>query len=260
MTPVVRVLLVANLAVFVLQVAFPVVDYFGVFVPQLVLTRPWRVVTVVTYMFLHGGLTHILFNMLGLFFFGPRVEDRMGSRRFTIMYFLSGVSGALLSAVLSPGAALVGASAGVFGVMLCFAHFWPHHPIHIWGILPVPARLLIIVTTAIAIWSGFGGSGGNIAHFAHLGGYAGAYLYLRWLERGRHEFKKKLESVPVTAQKRIEDWNKIDLKSIHAVNRVEVQRLMEKIAADGIGALTPQERLFLSNFVPLGGHPSAPPS
>src|SRR5687767_999733 len=128
MTPVVRVLLVANLAVFVLQVAFPVVDYFGVFVPQLVLTRPWRVVTVVTYMFLHGGLTHILFNMLGLFFFGPRVEDRMGSRRFTIMYFLSGVSGALLSAVLSPGAALVGASAGVFGVMLCFAHFWPHHP------------------------------------------------------------------------------------------------------------------------------------
>ena len=255
MTPVVRLLLVANFAAYVLQMVSPLVEYFGVFVPRLVLIRPW---TIVTYMFLHGGFAHIAFNMLALFFFGPRVEDRMGSRRFLIMYFLSGISGALLQMLLSP-APMVGASAGIFGVMLCFAHYWPHHPIHIWGVLPVPARLLIVVTTVIAVFSGIGG-GGNVAHFAHLGGYAGAFLFLRWIERGRHEFKQKIEKIAPATQKRIEDWNKIDLASIHSVNRDEVKRLLEKISADGIGALTPQERLFLSNFVPLGGQPSAPPS
>lgn len=247
MTPVVRLLLAANLAAFAAQMAFPFVQYFGVFVPRLIVVRPW---TIVTYMFLHGGLMHIAFNMLALWFFGPRVEDRMGSGRFAIMYFLSGITGALVSLVLSPGAALVGASAGVFGVMLCFAHYWPHQPIHIWGIIPVPARMLVILTTVLAIWSGLGGRGGNIAHFAHLGGYAGAFLYLRWMERGRHRFKQKMESVPPAAQKRIEDWQRIDLATVHDVNRDEVRRLLDKIASDGIGALTPQERLFLSNFVP----------
>jgi membrane associated rhomboid family serine protease len=255
MTPVVRLLLVANFAAYVLQMMSPLVQYFGVFVPKLVLVRPW---TIVTYMFLHGGFGHIAFNMLALFFFGPRVEDRMGSRRFLLMYFLSGIGGALLQMLLSP-APMVGASAGIFGVMLSFAHYWPHHPIHIWGVLPVPARLLIVVTTVIAVFSGIGG-GGNVAHFAHLGGYAGAFLFLRWIERGRHEFKQKIEKVAPATQKRIEDWQKIDLASIHSINRDEVKRLLEKIAADGIGALTPQERLFLSNFVPLGGQPSAPPS
>ena len=263
MTPVVRILLVSNIAVFVLQGMSPLVEGIGIFVPQLILVRPW---TIVTYMFLHGSFTHILFNMLGLYFFGAQVEDRMGSKRFTIMYFLAGISGALLSMILAPGAALVGASAGVFGVMLSFARYWPDQPIHIWGIIPVPARLLVIITTVIAIWSGIGstrgmGRGDNIAHFAHLGGYVGAYLYMRWLERGRHDWKKKVATVAPATTKRVEgDWKKIDLAQVHAVNRDEVKRLLEKIAADGIGALTPQERLFLSNFVPLGGQPSAPPS
>jgi membrane associated rhomboid family serine protease len=257
MMPVVRILLALNVAVFVLQMASPLTEYIGVFVPRLVLVRPW---TLITYMFLHGGFTHILFNMLGLVFFGSQVEDRMGSKRFTIMYFLSGISGALLSLLLMPRASLVGASAGVFGVMLCFAHYWPNQPINIWGIIPVPARLLVILTTVIAIGSGLGGGGGNIAHFAHLGGYAGAYLYLRWLERGRQQWKQKAVAVKPSVTKRIEDWRQIDLDKIHSVNKVEVKRLIEKIAADGVGALTPEERLFLSNFVPLGGQPSAPPS
>jgi membrane associated rhomboid family serine protease len=257
MTPVVRLLVAANVALFVLQMASPLVEYLGVFVPRLILIRPW---TLVTYMFLHGGFTHILFNMLGLFFFGPQVEDRMGSKKFAVMYFLSGISGALLSMVLSPTASLVGASAGVFGVMLCFAHYWPNQPINIWGIIPVPARLLVILTTVIAIGSGLGGSGGNIAHFAHLGGYAGAYLYLRWLERGRREWKEKTVAVTPAVAKRIEDWKTIDLAKIHSVNRDQVRQLLDKIATDGVGALTPQERLFLSNFLPLGGQPSAPPS
>lgn len=247
MTPVVRALLIATVGAFFLQETMPALARNFVFVPREVLIHPW---SIVTYMFLHGGFTHILFNMLALFFFGPRVEDRLGSREFLILYFLSGIAGALLSTVLS-GAALIGASAGVFGVMLAFAYYWPDAPIHIWGIIPVPARMLVIITTVISLWAGFTGSRSGVAHFAHLGGYAGAFLYLKWLERGRTSFKRKASAAPPARSADIERYRAIDRTKLHAVNREEVDRILDKISAQGIGALTPQERLFLSNFTPM---------
>ena len=134
MTPFVRALLFANIGVYFLQQTVDVVNYaLFVFVPQLVLRRPW---TLVTYMFLHAGTMHLVFNMLGLFFFGPRVEERLGSRSFLYLYFISGITGALLSLFMGQTAQIIGASGGVFGVMLAFAWFWPddadphlgHHP------------------------------------------------------------------------------------------------------------------------------------
>ena len=117
MTPLTRLLLMATVGAFFLQSVLPGLADALVFIPNLALVRPW---TIVTYMFLHGGLMHLLFNMLALFFFGPRVEDRLGSRNFAWLYFLSGISGALLSLALSRGSPIIGASAGVFGVMLAF--------------------------------------------------------------------------------------------------------------------------------------------
>lgn len=247
MTPVVRLLLFTTIGAFFLQMTVPLFFRALVFVPQLVLIRPW---TVVGYMFLHGGVMHIAFNMLALFFFGPRVEERIGSRRFTVLYFLAGISGALLSLILSPGAPIIGASAGVFGVMLAFAYFWPHAPIHIWGVLPIPARVLVILTTIFSLWMGFGGAGGGIAHFAHLGGYLGAFLYLRWIERGRQQFKRKATATPRVASRDAERLRRIDLTAVHELNREEVNRLLDKISANGVASLTPQERVFLSNFAP----------
>jgi membrane associated rhomboid family serine protease len=98
-TPVVRVLLFANIGAFFVQATQPMLANAFVFVPQLALVRPW---SVITYMFLHGGLMHLGFNMLALFFFGPRVESRLGARSFTILYFLSGLSGALFSFIFAP--------------------------------------------------------------------------------------------------------------------------------------------------------------
>lgn len=254
MTPVVRVLLFANIAIFFAQSALPYITVYGAFQPRLFLYQPW---TLVTYMFLHGGLMHLLFNMMSLYFFGPRVEQVMGSPRFTIMYFIAGISGALLSFLLSPGAALIGASAGVFGVMLAFAHYWPDQIIMIWGIIPVPARLLVILTTILAFWMGFGGSRDGVAHFAHLGGYAGAWIYLLLMDRSRKAFRKKATApVPAVAEKvDTGGWKSIDVSKIHAVNREEVNRILDKISAQGIGALTAEERLFLSNFVPADDRP-----
>jgi membrane associated rhomboid family serine protease len=247
LTPFVRALLFANIGVYFLQQTVDVVNYALVFVPQLVLQRPW---TVVTYMFLHAGTMHLVFNMIGLYFFGPRVEERLGSRSFLYLYFISGITGALLSLVMGQTAAVVGASGGVFGIMLAFAWFWPDAPIHIWGIIPIPARMLVIITTVLTLWSGFSGSRSNIAHFAHLGGYLGAWLYLKWLDRKRLDFRKKATAGAPVKELKFARRPEVDLKKVHEVNREEVNRILDKISAHGMSSLTPQERQFLSNFAP----------
>jgi membrane associated rhomboid family serine protease len=247
LTPVVRILLVANVAMFFLQNSSPAVVEWLVFFPPLVLQRPW---SPLTYMFLHGGMMHLLFNMMALFFFGPRIEARLDSARFTALYFLSGLTGALLSAIFSTYSPIIGASAGVFGVMLAFAYYWPHEPIHVWGVLPVPARVLVIITTVLSLWSGFSSMRSGIAHFAHLGGYLGAYAYLRWIERRRGQFRKLHDAAPAFRADRAADWSRIDRSSLHQVNREELDRILDKINAHGVGALTPSERQFLSNFMP----------
>jgi membrane associated rhomboid family serine protease len=246
-TPWVQRLIFANIGVFFVQLAAPGLADPLVFVPMFILSRPW---SIVTYMFLHGSIMHILFNMIALFFFGPRVEARLGSKRFLTLYFISGVSGALLSFLFAPYAAVIGASAAVFGVMLAFAWFWPRDQILIWGILPVEARWLVVITTALALYSGIRGSTGGVADFAHLGGYAGAYLYLRWIgsDPAVRRFKKK--SIAAVPEQLLGNWKKVDPRSVHELNRDEVNRILDKISAKGLGSLTPQEKVFLSNFVP----------
>jgi len=246
-TPLVRILLFANIGVFFLQNTTDWITAALIFVPRAIVFRPW---TIITYMFLHAGMMHLVFNMLGLFFFGPRVEERLGSRSFLNLYLISGVTGALLSLITAPGAAVLGASGAVFGVMLAFAYFWPDMPIHIWGIIPIPARMLVIITTVLSLWSGLGGVRSNVAHFAHLGGYLGAWLYLKWLDRKRLDFRKKATSAPPVRELKFTKRPEVDLKNVHEVNRAEVNRILDKISAHGMSALTNQERLFLSNFAP----------
>jgi membrane associated rhomboid family serine protease len=245
-TQVVLYLVVANCAAFVLQNMVPGLTEQLAYVPVLGLVRPW---TAVTSMFMHGDLMHLFFNMLGLYFFGSAVESRLGARRFAILYLISGLSGALASTML-PTTPIIGASAGVFGVMLAFAKFWPDTPIYIWAVFPVPARVLITVTTLLALFSGFTGASDGIAHFAHLGGYAGAWLYLRGLERASGKFKRKASAPAPGTASRLDRWESIDLNTVHQANREEVVRLMEQARQKGIRSLTPQEQSFLSGFVP----------
>lgn len=249
MTPWVQRLLIANVLLYFLQMTVPATTGLLLFVPTEALTHPW---TIVTYMFIHDprSFGHIIFNMIGLYFFGPRVEERMGSSRFITLYLLSGVAGALLSLVLAPRSPILGASGAVLGVLMAFARFWPRQQLLIWGIIPIEARWLVLIYAAMDLFGGFGGGRGGVANFAHLGGFAGALLYLLYLERsqGSRQFQKKV--IPKVADPAIGNWQKVDRSSIHSVNRDEVDRILDKISASGIGSLTPQERQFLSNFVP----------
>lgn len=245
MTPWVLRLIVANLLMFLISASSPAVMPALRFVPALILERPW---TLITYMFLHLDVSHILFNMIGLFFFGPRLEMVLGGRRFLILYFISGMTGALLSSLLSPHASIVGASGGVFGVTLGFGYLWPREPIYVWGIFPIQARWLIVGMTLLSIYGGFG-AGGTIAHFAHLGGFLGGYVYLKLF------YQKISESKPLTAsglpevkQEDIERWSKIPRENLHVVNREELDRILDKIRSTGATSLTSTERAFLERF------------
>lgn len=249
-------LLVANALMYFVAGPRTLLSSALTFVPIEILSRPW---TVITYMFLHGSFTHLFFNLLVLFFFGPRLEARLGGRTFLTLYLVSGVVAALFS-FLTPFVGIVGASGSIYGVVLGYARFWPHDRIYIWAILPVEARWLVIGGTVLSLWGIFllvsGAGAGGVAHHAHLGGFAGAYLYLRYREHTSPaaKFKKKVEGGTKKGRayerQAVERWSSIDPESMHEVNREALHTVMEKLSKEGIGSLTQREREFLDRFSP----------
>jgi membrane associated rhomboid family serine protease len=251
MTKWVKRLLIANVVVFLLAQPGTRLFFEMELIPFAVLSRPW---TLVTYMFLHAGLAHIFFNMLGLFFFGPRVEDRLGGKHFLWLYFLAGMGGAVFSFLFARQYAVVGASGAIFGVLLAFAMYWPREKIYVWMILPVEAWLLITIFIVGTLYMGVRGSSSGVAHFAHLGGLAFAFGYVKWLDwhrgSGRRAFQRAMKPTPVPGGDRtaLSRWRGISLAGLHQLNREEVERLLAKAEAGGTGSLTQAEREFLDRM------------
>lgn len=134
-----------------------------------------------TYMFLHGGFQHLFFNMLGLLFFGISVEKALGTKEFLLMYFCIGILSGLFSVSLYYFSglyyvSLIGASGAIYGILFSYAVIFPRSVIYIWGIIPVPAPVLVLVYALIEFFSQFLSSS-NVAHSAHLAGFAFAFLY-----------------------------------------------------------------------------------
>jgi rhomboid family protein len=256
LTPWVTRLIIANVIVFFLTMTVPPLGALLAYIPAYTATRPW---TPFTYMFVHAGVGHILFNMLSLYFFGPMLEARLGSRHFIGLYLTSGLAGALLSLVGSwagtfPSVApIVGASGAVYGVMVAFARFWPRTRILVYGIFPVEAWFLILIMLLLTLLgtSGFGDQG--VAHFAHLGGAVAGFLYLRIAElrSPAARFRARAKPSPKPhSESDVERWKRINRDAMHPVNREELDRLMAKIAQGGVASLSPDERLFLDRFTP----------
>lgn len=257
MTPVVGQLLLLN--VLGLLFAGPGTPLFQELqlVPALMLQKPW---TLITYQFLHGGTSHLFFNMIGLFFLGPRLETRLGSRHFLGMYLVSGLVGALVHIAYTGITAsagglyvpMVGASGAVYGVFLAFARFWPHEKILLWFVIPVEIRIFVIGLTVLSLWFSLSGGQSNVAHFAHLGGFLGGWLYLRWKDwrSPATQFQRKAENVAVRMKERdlTARWSRIDPATLHPVNREEYERIADKIRSLGWGQLTDRERVFIERF------------
>lgn len=250
MTPWVRRLLIANVAMFALTMGLPNLGYLLAFQPVSIMVRPW---TVLTYMFVHAGFWHIAFNMIALYFFGPRVEERLGSGRFLVFYLISGLGGAALT-FLTPTALIVGASAATFGVQLAFARYWPRVQILIWGVIPIEARWLVVIMTFLSLRGGLSGSDG-IAHWAHLGGYIAAGIFLLIMDRtsSARSFKQKARAATgstslLNDRAQLARWAKIRPEDLHEVNRAELERIRGVLETGGAGKLSAGDREFLERF------------
>jgi len=255
LTPMVKRLLIANVVVFFLTAVVGERLMFGwfAFQPDQILLRPWGAVT---YMFLHGDLMHLVVNMLAVFFFGPPLESRWGAREFLRFYFVCGLGGVVLSFLFQP-TWIVGASAAAYGLMLAFAMNWPTVPIYVWGIFPVQARYLVAFLFVLSVWgAGPGAEGSNVAHFAHLGGLITGFLYLKadWRpgERMRQiqrsaTRRRRMAIVPrdESGQEHqgVQPRGKRVREDAALYDRVDA--VLDKISAQGMSSLTPEELRLL---------------
>lgn len=138
---------------------------------------PWQMVT---YMFLHGNFNHLFFNLFALWIFGQQLENQWGTRRFVTYYFLCGIGAALFHLVLAPSPVL-GASGGVFGILLAFGMLFPNREIFLlFPPIPIKAKYLVIGYGAFELLNGVLSLSTGVAHFAHLGGMVAGYVLIRY--------------------------------------------------------------------------------
>jgi membrane associated rhomboid family serine protease len=194
-TRTVKTLITINIAVFVLQVfshllgSNAIALYFGL-IPARV-TEDLMLWQFVTYMFLHGGVFHIFFNMLTLFMFGNDLERYWGTRRFLNYYFITGIGAGVCSWIVSmhSEAVIIGASGAIYGLLLAYGVTYPNRIVYLNFLLPLKVKWLVIVMGAMAFLSSIGGSEPGVASIAHLGGMLVGYLFLKgkdWVDRYKY--------------------------------------------------------------------------
>ncbi len=245
-TPVVKKLIIANIAVFVVQILFSRVfhiylsPYLGL-VPKYVYTR-FAVWQIFSYLFLHGSFFHILINMFVLWMFGSELERYWGSREFLFYYFITGVGAGIFSIIadLNSTIPIIGASGAIYGVLTAFGMIFPNRLIYIYFIIPIRAKYFVIIIGIITFLSAFSSSATGIAHFAHLGGMVIGFIYLKKnirlkyiIERWkRFRFNRRLRIIRYK-QKKIKD------------SKEQIDMILDKINEVGYENLTEEEKKIL---------------
>ncbi len=184
-TPMVRMLLIINAAVFFVQLMamaanFPFSRYFSLIPVRVV--RFGFIWQLVTYQFLHGGIFHLLINMFVLWMFGVELENRWGAAGFLRFYLICGIVAGMAMVVFNYGTVpVVGASGAVLGLLGAYAVYWPERMVYVWGIFPLKVKQFVFIIGAISLLAGISeGRGGGIAHMAHLGGVLMGLIYCKY--------------------------------------------------------------------------------
>jgi membrane associated rhomboid family serine protease len=182
LTPVIKKLIILMAALFFLQgiVSSRITLYLGL-VPLLVWKKffLWQLFT---YIFLHGGISHILFNLLALWMFGGELESYWGSGKFLRYFLFCGIGAGICTVVFSPYQVIpvVGASGAIYGILLAFGWLFPNRPIYMYFIVPIPAKYFVIIFGLIELYLSIEGTGGGVAHLTHLGGLIFGILYMAY--------------------------------------------------------------------------------
>jgi membrane associated rhomboid family serine protease len=249
-TLVVRWLLVLNIGTYLLQIAF-LDRYLGVLglVPADLLGRGY-VWQLVTYMFLHGGPLHILFNMLFLWMMGSELERYWGSREFLKYYFITGCGAGLVNVFVQPGLTIptIGASGAVFGLIIAFALAFPDREILFLFLIRMKAKYFAVLVCGLEVIALLLIPDAPVARFAHLGGLLVGYAYIK-RERWIYLIRRRASTV----RSRMAEAQAERERARRLRTRREMDRILDKINADGMDALTESERRFLRNQSGGGG-------
>lgn len=239
LTPVVKRIMIACGAVFLVQMALPFpadrafVEWFGISVSGI---ASWHIWQLVTYAFLHGGFIHLLMNTIGLFFLGPELERYLGGRMFFILFMFCSILGGLgwLTLTWPYEGVCIGASGGVFGLIGAFAGLFPHRQLTllVFFVLPVtmPAWLLAVLFGFMQLAYLLNPGESSIAYAAHLAGGVAGYLFTRIMFRPGRAFRLGSLRRPAPPA---------------GPTREQIDAILDKITRDGLHALTPREREML---------------
>jgi membrane associated rhomboid family serine protease len=221
--------------------------------------RPWQLVT---YMFMHGGLMHLLFNMFALWMFGMELENSWGSKKFLVYYLICGIGAGLSNLFVTPffttAAPTVGASGAIYGVLIAFGMLFPDRPILIYFLIPIRARYFVLIYIGLEVYAGVTGSGDGIAHFAHLGGAAVGYTYLL-IDQKRMPFASLIngarEKLYSTQRKErpddrfsrtsISNATYHDIDDDTRITQQKIDDILDKISRSGYPSLTEEEKRIL---------------
>lgn len=248
MTPAVKYLLIANVAVFfamfILQDAMG--ENFRWFIHIFGLNPAWvlrgAIWQFVTYMFLHGDFWHLAFNMLWLWMFGCSLEADWGSRPFLKYYFFTGIAAGVVNflATIGSNVPTIGASGACFGIIVAYAMAYPDRLIYIYMLFPVKVKHFAVFAVGINLYAAVQNTdprAGGVAHFAHLGGALFGYLYLKFGDRVRFSLPQIRLNMRSRTGNKAGDW--------HNFMRSEVDPILDKISREGIHSLTRKERKIL---------------
>ena len=207
-TPVIKKLIIANVAVFLLQffASYKIIYFFGL-VPYMVI-REFYFWQLFTYQFLHGGLFHIFFNMLALWMFGGDLERIWGSAFFLKYYLLCAVGAGICTVIFLPTSIspTIGASGAIYGILMAYGMLFPDRMVYLYFLFPIKVKHFVILMGSVALFSSMSASGSGIAHITHLGGMIFGYLYLKnwdikeifrqaYLKLKYHRLKRKLRVI-----------------------------------------------------------------
>jgi len=197
--PVLKSLLIINVAVFVLDYLFFGDYHFGnislkeMFIRYLYLwpigeNSNFYIWQLISYQFIHGGFMHLFFNLFALWMFGAELEEMWGSKKFLSYYLLCGIGAGLVQLFIAPlfsdPAPTIGASGAIYGILLAFGLTFPDRPIFMFPLfIPIPAKFFVIIFAGIELLTGVTSSGGGVAHFAHLGGAFTGFLLIKFGDR-----------------------------------------------------------------------------
>ncbi len=249
--PMVRLLLGINIGVFILEwlAGWHPIPNFALIPGEL---WPYKLYTLVTYMFLHGGILHIGFNMFMLWMFGTAIEYAWGSQLFLRYYFVCGIGGGICQALvgLAFGGAnipIIGASAAIMGLLLAYGMMYPDQVVYLYGLIGIRMKYLVVGLVLLDLIGALGRGGSTVAHFAHLGGMLFGWVYLN-LDTQLNGVVRKMRA---TFARRKMDQNgervyrESGWSSPRRPGEASVDEILEKISEHGIESLTPREREIL---------------